>query len=322
MIEAPDGPLDLARLRASQLPAIVAAVHELVPPLLLRWADGYAARVLRGAANPHIAEIDAIARLLGQPGAYALNFCFELGCTTACRSPDGVGGMQLFRTLDWPFRLGRDVVVARHAARAGPYVNITWPGYVGMLTAMAPRRFAAAINQPPMDYSFEGVSLGVAIDWMVNRRRVRRARALPPSHLLRLAFETCGTYAEAKALLATTPICIPVIYTLTGVGPEEGCIIERLARHAVVHEGAGCVTNHWLNRGFRGRPRARNSHKRLAAMQATLPELGGGAVFDWLTPPVLNPLTRMAAELCAGTGRVAVQGWHGTEAQTGVVEME
>jgi hypothetical protein len=321
VVDAPNGPLQVATARAAQLPAIVARVRELVPRAVLRAGDAYAARTFRNAGNPHMREIDAIARLLGQPGAYALNFCFELGCTTACRSPDGAGAMRLFRTLDWPFRLGRDVVLARHAPAAGPYVNIPWPGYVGVLTAMAPGRFAAAINQPPMEFSFESVSLGLAIDWMVNRWRMRGTQALPPAHLLRLAFETCGSYAEAKVLLTTTPICTPAIYTLTGVGPEEGCIIERRARHAVMHEGPACVTNHWLNRGFRGRPRARNSQKRLGAMQAALPGLGAGGVFDWLTPPVLNPLTRMAAELCAETGRVVVQGWHGPVPQTEVLEV-
>jgi hypothetical protein len=33
---------------------------------------------------------------------------------------------------------------------AGEYHNITWPGYVGILTASAPGRFAAAINQAPL----------------------------------------------------------------------------------------------------------------------------------------------------------------------------
>jgi hypothetical protein len=122
-------------------------------------------------------------------------------------------------------------------------------------------------------------------------------------------------------MLTGTPICIPVIYTLTGTSPDEGCIIERLERHAVVHEGPACVANHWLNRGFKGHPRlVRNSRKRLAAMQACLPRLGIGA-FSWVAPPVLNPLTRVAAELNAGSGYLAVRGWHGAAPQTRVREI-
>ena len=56
------------------------------------------------------------------------------------------------RTLDWPFKgLGRHIAVARmRGAGGGDFFSVTWPGYVGALTAMAPGRFAACINQAPM----------------------------------------------------------------------------------------------------------------------------------------------------------------------------
>jgi hypothetical protein len=228
--------------------------------------------------------------------------------------------MRRTQRLDWPFRLGGQVVVARHSPPSGPYYNVTWPGYVGVLTALAPGRFAAAINQPPMRYSLDRFSLGLPIDWTVNRWRIRAMTALPPAHLLRQAFESCATYAEAKSLLIVTPICIPAIYTLTGTLPDEGCIIERLERDAVVHEAPACVANHWLNCKFKGRPRARNSPKRLSAMRTALPHLGS-LQFGWLTPPVLNHLTRVAAELNADTSRLTVQGWHGSTPQTRVLEI-
>jgi len=318
VIDAPEGPLQLARMQATHLPHIVALTREIIPGPLLRVGDLYAARCLRSARNPYLHEIDEVARLLGQPGAYALNFSFEIGCTTACQSSDG-NAATLYRTLDWPFRLGRDVVVARHAPAAGPYDNITWPGYLGVLTALAPSRFAAAINQPPMTYSFDRISLGLPIDWVVNRWRVRKAAALPPAHLLRHAFEQCPTYEAAKSMLASTPVCIPVIYTLTGLTPEPGCVIERREHDAIVHEAPICITNHWLTPRFKGRPRARNSELRLAAMRTSLPLLGR-ETFDWLQPPVLNRLTRVAAELNAATGTLALQGWHGDMPQTRVLE--
>jgi hypothetical protein len=320
VIDAPDGPLQLARIQSAQLSRIVGLTREIIPAPLLRWGDRYAARCLRYAGNPYLHEIDEVMRLLGQSGAYALNFSFEMGCTTACQSADGRTAMQMYRTLDWPFPLGRDLVVARHAPPAGPYCNITWPGYLGVLTALRPGRFAAAINQAPMSYGFGGVSLGLPIDWMINRWRVGKAAALPPAHLLRRIFEQCTTYAAAKAALTTTPICIPVIYTLTGATAGEGCIIERREGDAVVHEAPNCVTNHWLTDRFKGRPRGRNSMRRLAAMRAALPSLGPENL-AWLRPPVLNSLTRMAAELNAGTGRLIIQGWHGVVPQTRILEL-
>lgn len=316
LIDAPGGPLHLAQLRTAQMRRIVGLTREMLPNVVLRWGDRYAARCLRAAGNPYLAEIDAVARLLGRPGAHALNFCFEMGCTTACRAPDRGTAMGLYRTLDWPFRVGHEVVVARHAPPAGPYDNITWPGYLGVLTGLAPGRFAAAINQPPMAFSFEHISFSLPVDWLVNRWRIRTAPGLPPTHLLRRVFERCESYAEAKAVLTTTPICLPVIYTLTGTAPGEGCVIERRERDAVVHEGPVCVTNHWLNMGYTGHPRrGRNSQRRLSAMQAALPSLGR-ARFDWLKPPVLDSQTRLAVELNAGTGDLAVQGWHGEIPQT------
>ncbi len=315
IIDAPEGPLQLAIACPGEIRRIVDLIRHVIPGPLLRWGDRYAEHSLRHARNPYLREIHTVAGLLGQPGAYALNFSFELGCTTACRSPSEGAAAQLYRTLDWPFRLGRDVVVARHAAGVGAYHNITWPGFLGVLTAVAPRRFAAAINQPPMAYSFEQLSLGLPIDWMVNRWRVRKATALPPAHLLRQVFERCAGYAEAKAMLTTTPVCIPVIYTLTGVTPEEGCIIERRERNALVHAAPACIANHWLTDRFQGRPRGQNSHRRLAAMRTALPSLGVQPL-GWLRPPVLNGLTRLAAELDANSGSLTVQGWHGTTPQT------
>ena len=321
VVDAPDGPLQLARIQSRELPRIAGTARQFIPPVVLRWGDGYAERCLRAAGNPYMHEIDEVARLLGQPGAYVLNFSFEMGCTTACRSPDGNVAMQLYRTLDWPFRLGRDVVVARHAPLAGRYYNITWPGYLGVLTAVAPGRFAAAINQPPMSYTFDRFGLGLPIDWAVNRWRVRTATGLPPVHLLRQVFEQCAGYAQAKAVLMTAPICIPVIYTLTGTKPDEGCVIERRESDCMVHEGPVCIANHWLNDRFTGRPRrGRNSRSRLAAMRTALPSLGAKR-FDWLTPPVLDRFTRVAVELDAGSGCLTVQGWHGAVAQTRVLEL-
>ena len=44
----------------------------------------------------------------------------------------------LVRTLDWPFTgLGRYVAVARMQGECGDFLSVTWPGYVGALTAMA-----------------------------------------------------------------------------------------------------------------------------------------------------------------------------------------
>jgi hypothetical protein len=40
--------------------------------------------------------------------------------------------------------------VAHRYGPAGEFFDVTWPGAVGTLTAVAPGRFAAAINQAPL----------------------------------------------------------------------------------------------------------------------------------------------------------------------------
>jgi hypothetical protein len=147
VIDAPDGPLHLARLQAARLPHLLKIACETLPAPLLRWADRYSEPWLLQSTSPYVGEITEIARLLGEPGGYALNLNFEWGCTTACRASETPG---IYRTLDWLFRLGSDVVVARHVTAAGHYYNVTWPGYLGVLTAIAPQRFSAALNQAPM----------------------------------------------------------------------------------------------------------------------------------------------------------------------------
>jgi hypothetical protein len=318
VIDAPDGPLHLARLQADRLAHLLGIAREILPSPLLRWADRYSEPWLRKSTSPYVDEIAEIARLLGRPGGFALNLNFEWGCTTACRASE-VGGPGIYRTLDWLFRLGSDVVVARHVTTAGHYYNVTWPGYMGVLTAVAPQRFSAAMNQAPMAYTFAGFGLTLPVDWLVNRWRVRNETAMPPAHLLRRAFEACASYDEAKHVLAATPICIPALFTLAGAKPGECCIIERRERDAFVHDGSGAVANHWINPHFKGRARPIRSRARRAKLTALLASLKGD--LDWLVPPVLNAHTRLAAEMSAGLETLLVQGWHGRSPRTHVLRL-
>ena len=104
--------------------------------------------------------------------------------------------------------LGRAVVVARQEGAAGPYYNVTWPGYVGVLTAMAPGRFSAAINQPPLR-RFTG---SCWFDWLLGRLSMWQQNGLPPSHLLRRVFDECRSYRDAKRMLIETPLCLPAFF--------------------------------------------------------------------------------------------------------------
>lgn len=270
---------------------------------------------LERSDNPYLDEIRAVQHLMPGRGAYLLNMSYEWACTTSV-APDPVGaGMRLCRTLDWKIKgLGRTLIVARQDGPAGPFVNATWPGSVGIYTAMAPGRFAAAINQPPLR---SRAPWTLPFDWLAARVRQYACTDLPPSHLLRLAFETCADYEEARDFLRETPICMPAFFSLAGVAPGEGCIIERTERAAIVHEAPTAVSNHWLSVEEPGRPRGRDSEARrarmLEAMKAREPN------FDWVKPPIRNRDTRVSAEMNAATGNVLLQGWEGDQAVTDVL---
>ena len=292
------------------------AISRLTMPL----SDRASHRWLKKTHNPYLAEIELIAEAVGVPGAFTLNICFEWGCTCAVWETDGAP--RLLRVLDWPFpRLGDTAVVAHQGARSGDFFNVTWPGYSGVLQAMAPGRFAAALNQAPMRMH----GAGLFGDWLLGRFVVDGRRGLPPSHLLRHVFETAPDYAMAKSMLCTRPIAVPAIFTLAGVRHGEGCVIERTEDDYAVRElehGRVCAANHFASplkdggRGWRARPV--DSEGRLACAEGmTTPGHG----FSWFVPPIANHNSRLALTACAARGTLSVLGTFGTELVTEVFEL-
>ena len=296
--------------------ALIAAGRRMLPGPLLPMLDGLSRRWAVRADNPHYGEIAALSAQL-PTGIWFMNLCFEWGCTTGvARDPNGAG-MRMLRTLDWPFHgIGQHVVLTRHTTDAGTYINITWPGFVGVITAMAPGRFALAINQAPL---VRRGYLPLPADWIANRMRVYSSPHLPPAHLARRVMETCRSYEEAKDMLETTPLALPALFTLAGAEPGDGCVIERTETRAWVHEAPASVANHWLTEGLRGRPRGDNSHRRHRLMSGLsrnpVPE------FDWLVPPVLNDDTRLSVVAKPAENDLLVQGWEADGPATAVFSM-
>jgi hypothetical protein len=272
----------------------------------LRLGDAIGRSWLERAANPYRHEIAAVAARLGAPGGVALNLSYEFACTgLAGPDPNGAGA-RLLRVLDWRLPgLGRHVVVAHQKAAAGAYYNVTWPGAVAVLTAMAPGRFCAAIHQAPMRR--QGLTL--AGDWIANRRRFWRSLALPPAHLLRQVFDECRDYATARRRLIETPIALPAIFILTGTAPGESCVIERLEDRAAIHEGPRSWANAWQTSDFGPdwSPRGHDNPGRCASLHALLDHPSDG--HSWLAAPVLNPDTRLAVRMNAATAELAVTGF-------------
>jgi len=294
------GPLATAHAAERQMRELLRCARRIATPPLLALADRASRRWLERAANPYLAEIDGIAAAVGRRGAYALNTSYEWCCTCGV-GDDRDGGVHLLRVLDWrQAGLGRNLVVAWQRGPAGDFANITWPGFVGVVTAMAPGRFAAAIKQPPM------MSWGLTrpVDWAIGRARVWQSRALPPVHLLRRAFETCANYDAAKRLLSEAPLCLPALFTLAGPRSGEGCVIERAQSTSALREMPAAVANHWVDLPERGHQRGGYSRQRQAQMEGTL-----AGVTPWLARPIVNRHTRLVAVMNPAHGRLSLQGW-------------
>ncbi|MFQ5783779.1 MAG: hypothetical protein ACE5H8_03010 [Alphaproteobacteria bacterium] len=310
------GPAALLDAERARIEALFDAGARDYGALLFNWGDRLSRRWLVRTRNPYLAELDVIAGIAGRPGGYLLNLSYEWFCTTGIGPDPATPGNRMLRTLDWGLEgLGRHVVVARQQGPAGSYFNVTWPGFVGIVTAMAPGRFSAALNQAPMRRS----GLPLALDWLRNRFGVWRRDGLPPSHLLRRVFDQCGSFAEAKAWLCETPVCLPALFVLSGNEADEGCVIERLENRAVVHETPACVTNHWLTPGIEGTPRGVESYQRRDLMERLRDGVRDG--FSWVTPPILNACTRLAVIANARSGRLEVQGWEANAPATAVFRL-
>ncbi|MEM7223595.1 MAG: hypothetical protein AAF495_11480 [Pseudomonadota bacterium] len=297
-------PVAMVEAERARTLSLVAAATRFVPRPALQAADHLSRRWLERADTPYLPEIAAVAEALGQPGGWFLNACYEWGCTSAVGPLPGKETNRLIRVLDWTLAgLGKTIVAARRAGPAGPWTDLTWPGYSGVIQALAPGRFAAAFNQAPMHVKGSGYLL----DWARNRHAVWRRPALPPAHLLRRVFDQAASYAQAKTWLVETPLALPAIFLICGPKAGEACVIERLEDHAEVIEGPAAAANHWQRVERPSRPRGAGSPGRRD--QLARDQGSAGDDFAWLRPPVLNPTTRLAMTAEPATGNLKAQGF-------------
>jgi hypothetical protein len=272
--------------------------------------------------NPYLDEISEVAGLLGVPGSYFLNIIYEWACSTSgAPDPSGVGA-RMIRVLDWGLSgLGRHVVVARNATPVGPFFSATWPGYAGVLTVMAPGRFAAAINQAPRI----PISGSIIIDEAIaHLRMLARGGTLPAAHLLRQVCETAPDFADAVVRLtdAAVDLAVPALFTLTGTEAGEACVVEAIGRERRLHRpgtpaGAIGVANDWLSPDLSGKPRIHaaawskdvtpTENNRLRRTTICALQAGPFRGTADLGAPVLNDHTVIVASMNARRGEMIVE---------------
>lgn len=306
-----------------------ACIGELTPLArpIVALLDQRARNWLAKASPALASELDAIAAIAGVPGIYLLNASYEFGCTTlAGPAPDGKTP-RLLRTLDWPFEgLGLHVEIVRQKGPAGEFLNITWPGAVGVLTGLATGRFAATINQAPFERRSES-------DWLLPLDLVRttwntwrHVQDEPAMHLLRRVFEVATSYSEALEMLKTARIARPAIFTLVGVMPGQSCVIERTVDQAFVKSGVATAANDWRYGSFpglwqghgggSGDPRGDSTER-----NALIETFSAKAVpaFEWVRKPILNSFTRLAVEMIPATGELRVRGFEKDDQQESAI---
>jgi hypothetical protein len=319
------GPVAHARTRRDEMVALRDACFSVVPGPLRRLApvlDRLSSSFLARTPSPYTDEIAAISDLAAGGGVWFVNASYEWGCTARV---DAGTAPFLRRTLDWPFPgLGQRVEVALQDGGAGTYANVTWPGAVGVLTAVAPGRFAAAINQAPMFRRTRGLLL-FPVDLMVNAvETFREDGRWPAAHLLRHVFDVCGTFEAAVEVLSTAPLAKPALFSLIGAAPGQACLIERTQTEAAVRYGDTTIANgwhpagpqrdgYWMPRGTYIRD-PDDSERRRKCLEAQ----GPGQPFEWVRKPVLNGFTRLAVEASAATGELRVVGFEPTHRKSEV----
>ena len=318
------GPLRHAREaadRARGLRDTCVAWFPAVTRAFLPLLDGIARRWLMRSQSPYVDEVRAVAAALGFPGIWFLNGSYQWSCTALAREEGGTPW--LARTLDWPFPgLGRFAELARMRGPAGEYVSVTWPGYVGVLTALAPGRFGASINQGPMRRRSHRRWLRL-YDLAANAlATLLHVRSIPPDQLLRQVFEQARSYDEARRMLETTPVARPVIYTLAGCRAEERCVIERTEDSFYTRTDNHGAANDWLDstplwEGRIGASKVFRATFEDAAQQSRARREGlalwrgsfARDSFGWVAPPVLNPYTRIAVEMNPAQGIIRAVGY-------------
>jgi hypothetical protein len=306
--------------------ALIGDALRTVPLLRLvaHIADPLSRSWLERQENPYLHEIHAVARRLGVAGVYFLNVVYEWACSTSAAPDPGGVGMRLIRVLDWGLKgTGRYGIIARHDGDAGPFFNATWPGYAGVITAMAPGRFAAAINQAP-----RVVEVGVPLlDEVVARWRMWRGRAaLPASHLLRQVFERARDYDAALAMLMdeNSTVAVPALFTLAGAQHGAAAVVEAFGTERRLHAASAengfvvGVANDWLSADLKGHPRAHavrrdmretpaDNNRQRRAQVCELNRSDRFAGVSALPVPVLNAHTAMVATANAAAGTFEVE---------------
>ncbi|MCK6499234.1 MAG: acid ceramidase family protein [Nitrospira sp.] len=242
-----------------------------------------------------------------------VNLTYELssGCTAAAFDLPAGQGVAHLRNMDWAMvGVGPHTCAITYLGPCGPFTTLGWPGWVGVLSGMAPKRYSVTLNQAPQD------GLLPDIAW-------------PSAFALRYAFENCATYEDAIADLMDTDLCRAALFLYAGTEPGEAAVIEHPGQgdNAVRRDmkgGALAVANHYMspelrdmndddNEDSQDRGRCALEAVRKASRKSKAKVTANGLLKVLSAAPVLNEMTAQKMAFVPASGQCAFL-YHDTDA--------
>jgi len=198
---------------------------------------GYLAHLC--ASKPNKEEMSAFASITNSTaGEIALmNYLYEMSAKCSAFVANSPTGTPLHgRCLDWAANdmLCQTTIHLRvHRKGRILYECMTWPGYLGVLTAVAPGRFSVSVNFRDVDRVQAPGPLGthevLRRAWASLVGAVRGAQSV--GFLLRSVLEdpngSSSDFASAAQALATVPIVAPVYFMMAGPLHGQGLVLVR-----------------------------------------------------------------------------------------------
>ncbi len=162
----------------------------------------------------------------------------SLGFCTAVAYNLPKGAVAHVRNMDWPLKDcgAYSCVIHYKGAPGGSFTTLGWPGYVGVLSGVAPGRFSATINQAPQ-------SNLTSAQW-------------PASFALRYNFENSNSFDEAVTDLKATNMAAAALFLVAGTKKNQAAVVEHCGSKASVRkmkDGALAVANHYESKALRSR---------------------------------------------------------------------
>lgn len=191
-------------------------------------------------------EIKSIAKYtklsLGRVVLLQLYYEMNAHCTSIITKSNR--GMCLTRTMDWDLPVLKKLTIIVDFTRNDKvlFTACTWVGHVGVFTGMKKNKFAISLNYRRVYNSF-GLNIlnTVLYRW-------------PTGFLIREVLTNSSSYFETIDMLKNASLISPCYFTIVGMSPGEGCIIEREYDHVFgtieyshshnASKGYICKTNH------------------------------------------------------------------------------